>query len=60
MNAKHSFGILLTLIAASSAAFIGDILISDDAKVISNPDIGHGVRLANPSQLWPGGKVYYK
>ena len=61
MKANHIVGLLLlTLIAACSTAFIGDILISDDDQVGSISDVSHGVRLANPSRLWPGGRVYYK
>ena len=60
MKAKHSLGILFTLIVTCSTAFIGDILIREKEKDDSNPDVSQGVRLADPSRLWPGGKVYYK
>jgi hypothetical protein len=63
LRAKPSPGLILTvvsLVSATSAAFIGDILIRDNDGGGTSSDVAHGVRLANPDRLWPGGVVYYK
>ena len=60
METKQSVGLILIVMGGSFGAFIGDIYIREDAKVVSTPDVSQGVRLANPERLWPGGIVYYK
>merc|ERR1719348_1007987 len=52
--------LLLAFIKEGSPSFIeGDILLSTPAQG-AGQDVSGGVRLADPSRLWPGGKVYYR
>ena len=48
------------LIRAGSPSFMeGDILVSTP-DTGSGPGIAGGAQLADPSRMWPDGKVYYR
>ena len=48
------------LIQAGSTSFMeGDILVSSP-DTSSAPGVAGGVQLADPSRMWPDGKVYYR
>ena len=55
------FFLLLSLYRLTYSLFIeGDILVHVEKDLESDLDIAGGVKLADPSKLWPGGFVYYR
>ena len=53
--------LLLSFFKVSCLEFIdGDILFRKEIETETNFNIAGGVKLADPSKLWPGGYVYYR
>ena len=53
--------LLLSLYRLTYLLFIeGDILFPEETVPGSTLEISEGVKLADPSKLWPGGYVYYR